>query len=145
MTFISWPSVFALYQIDLSTSWDDIILYLKIMVGHNDLNFMAQCFCLTSTSWYDMILDLKINVGHNDLYFMARVLPYIWLIYDMILDLKINVGHNDFYFMAQGFALCLIDVWHDSWPKNKCWSQWLLFYGLGFCPISNWCMTWFLT
>ena len=48
MTFISWPSVFALYQIDLSTSWNDIILDLKKNIGHNDLYFMAQCFCLIS-------------------------------------------------------------------------------------------------
>ena len=116
MTFISWPSVFALYQIDLSTSWNDIILYLKIMVGHNDLNFMAQCFCLTSTSWYDMILDLKINVGHNDFYFMAWGFALYLIDVYMILDLKINVGHNDFYFMARGFALYLIDLstsWYD--------------------------------
>ena len=64
-------------------------------------------------------------------------------------DLRINVGHCDLYFMVQWF--CLISwrlwcmnillrdyesVWPDSWPKNKCRSQWPIFHGPVILPYT---------
>ena len=63
----------------------DPMFDLKIFVGHCDLYFMVQWFCLISwklfSGWtsyfgimsqYDMTFDLKITVGHYDLYFMVQ-------------------------------------------------------------------------
>ena len=63
---------------------------LKITVGHCDLYFMVQWFCLisgrlfdiwTSYFWimsqYDTTFDLKINVGHCDLYFALYLKYYL--------------------------------------------------------------------
>ena len=69
---------------------------------------------------YDPTHDLKINVGHCDLYFMVELFCVIskrlfdgctsyfrsMNQYDPKFDLKINVGHCDLYFMVQ--RLCLI-------------------------------------
>ena len=66
---------------------------LKIKVGHCDLYFMVQWFCLISwrlfdiwtpyfgiMSQYDPMFDLKINLGHCDLYFIIHwFLPYIFI------------------------------------------------------------------
>ena len=58
--------------------------YLKTNIGHSDLYFMAQWFCIISwlfdvwTSYfvikvqYDLTFDLKVNVGLCDLYFMVH-------------------------------------------------------------------------
>ena len=79
-------------------------------------------------SQYDWTFDLKINVGHWDLYFMVQWFCLIfWRLfdvwtsyfeimsqYDKTLDLKINVGHCDLYFIVQWFYLIswrLFDVW----------------------------------
>ena len=105
---------------------------LKINVGHCDLYFMVQWFCLifwkqfdvwTSyfgiTNQYDRTFDLKINVGHCDLYFMVQWFyliswrlfdiwtPYFGIMswYDPMFDLKIFVAHYDLYFMVQWFCL----------------------------------------
>ena len=70
-------------------------------------------------SQYDPMFDLKINVGHYDLYFMVQWFcliswrlfdvwtPYfgIMSLYDPKFELKINVGHCDLYFMVQWFCL----------------------------------------
>ena len=119
---------------------------LKLNVGHCDLYFMVQWFCLTSRrlfaastsyfrimSQYDTTFDLKVNVGHCDLYFMIQWfcliswrLFDIWILYsgimsqyDLKFDLKINVSHCDLYFMVQWF--CLI-----SW---KLFSSWTSYFG----------------
>ena len=114
---------------------------LKIHVGHCDLYFMVQWFCLISwrlfdvlTSFfgimnqYDPTFNLKINVGHCDLYFMVQwfcvtswILFDVWTSifgimgqYDARFDLKINVGLCDLYFMVQWFCLIsptLFDAW----------------------------------
>ena len=108
----------------------------KINVGHCDLYFMVQCFCLISRrlfdiwtpyfgimSRYDQLFDLKINVGHCDLYFMVQWFcliswrlfdiwtPYFGIMsrYDPMFDLKINVGHCDLYFIVHWF--CLISLY----------------------------------
>ena len=108
-------------------------------VGHCDLYFMVQWFCLISwrlfyirtpyfgiMSQHDQMFGLKINVGHCDLYFIGSViLPWklfsSWTSYfgtmsqyDPLSDLKIFIGHCDLYFMVQWFCLIswrLIDVW----------------------------------
>ena len=108
----------------------DTTFDLKINVGHCDLYFMVQWFCLISwrlfdvwtsyfriMSQYDPTFDLKINVGHCDLYFMVQWFCLIsWRLfdvwtsyfrimsqYDPTFDLKLNVGHYDLYFMVQWF------------------------------------------
>ena len=51
MTYISWPSDFALY------------LENNLMYEYHTFRIMGQ---------YDPTFDLKINVGHYDLYFMVQ-------------------------------------------------------------------------
>ena len=91
--------------------------------------------------WRDV--DLKINVGHCDLYFMVQWFCLIfWRLfdiwtsyfgimsqYDPMFDLKIFVGHCDLYFMAQWF--CLI-----SWKLFICWTS---YFGImsKYDPISD--------
>ena len=114
---------------------------LKINIGHYDLYFMVQWFCLISWRLFDAwtllfgIMSqsdpkfyLKIHVGHCDLYFMAQWfcvicwrLFYVWTLYlgikgqyDLTFDLKINVGLCDLYFMVQWLCLIapgLFDTW----------------------------------
>ena len=113
----------------------DAMFDLKIHVGHCDLYFMVQWFCLVSwrlfdvwtslfriMNQYDPTFDLKIIVGHCDLYFMVHWFCVIsWRLfdvwtslfgimtqYDQTFDLKIIVGHCDLYFMVQWF-------WIISW------------------------------
>ena len=124
---------------DYESVWPDV--WPKINVGHLDLYFMFQWFCLISwrlfdkwtpyfgiMSQYDPMFDLKINVGHCDLYFMVQWVcliswrlfdistPYFGIMsqYDLMFDLKINVGHCDLCFMVQWFCLIswrLFDIW----------------------------------
>ena len=75
-----WCMNFILQNYELV--WHDI--WLKINVGHYDLYFMVQWFCLISrrlfaawTSYFGIMsqyytFDLKINVGHCDLYFIFQ-------------------------------------------------------------------------
>ena len=144
VTYISWSSKFALYLEDyliyqhhtlglwVNMTW---CLTSKINVGHCDLYFMVQWFCLIFwrlfdiwtpyfgiMSQYDPMFDLKINVGHCDLYFMVQWFcliswrlfdiwpPYFGIMsqYDPMFDLEINVGHCDLYFIVHWFCLiCL--------------------------------------
>ena len=129
----------------------DYEFHLKIDIGHCDLYFMVQWFCLKSwrlfgvwtsyfrnMSQYDTTFDLKINVGHCDLYFMVQWfcliswrLFDIWTLYSGIMrqyesmfDLKINVGHCDLYFMVQWF--CLISWSHMNsilWDYKSVWPD----------------------
>ena len=69
-------------------------------------------------SRYDLTFDLKINVGHCDLYFMVQwfclISPSLfdgWVSYFQIMrqcdpnfDLKINIGQHVLYFMVQWFC-----------------------------------------
>ena len=109
---------------------------LKINVGHCDLYFMVQWFCLISwrlfniwtpyfgiMSQYDPMFDLKIYLGHCDLYFMVQWFcliswrlfdiwtPYFGIMsqYDLMFNLKVNVGHRDLYFIVHWF--CLISLY----------------------------------
>ena len=121
----------------------DPAFYLKINVGHCDLYFMVQWFCLiylmyiwtslfTIMSQYDPKFDLKINIGHCDLYFMVHWfcitsrLFAVWTSYfgimgqyDPIFDLKVNVGLCD-HFMVQWF--CLISP-KTSWCISVIFSD----------------------
>ena len=107
-------------------------------------------------SQYDTTFDLKINVGHCDLYFIVQWFcliswrlfdtwtPYFGIMsqYDPMFDLKINVGHLDLYFMVQWFCLYILKtIWYMNtvlwdyesvWPKNKCRSLWPIFH----CPLT---------
>ena len=81
-----------------------------IWVWTSYFGIMGQC---------DQTFDLKINVGHCDLYFMVQEFCLmswrlfdvctsyfgIMNLYDLRFDLKINVGHCDLYFMVQWFCL----------------------------------------
>ena len=83
-------------------------------------------------SQYDPMFDLKINVGHCDLYFMVQWfcliswrLFDIWTLYfgimsqyDLMFDLKIFVGHCDLYFIVQWFC-CM------SWKLFSGWTSYL--------------------
>ena len=98
----------------------------KINVGHCDLYFMVQWFCLISwrlfdvwTSYfrimsrYDPTFDLKINVGHWPIFHGPAILHYI---------LKTICCMNIIFW---DYA----SVWHNIWPQNKCRSLWPLFHG----------------
>ena len=133
MTYISWSSDFALYLEDYLMHehyyWDmsqyDPKFYLKLNIGHCDLNFMVQWFCVTSwrlfdvwTSYlgikgqYDLTFDLKINVGLYDLYFMVQ---WLCLISPRLFDAWVS------YFQT---------VWPKLWPQSKYKSTWPVFHGL---------------
>ena len=113
----------------------------KIYVGHCDLYFMVQWFCLISwrlfdvctsyfgiMSQYDPKFYLKINIGHFDLYFMVQWfcvtswrLFDVWTSYfgikgqyDLTFDLIINVGLCNLYFMVQWLCLISPRVF-DAW------------------------------
>ena len=74
---------------------------------------------------YDLTFDIKINVGHCDLYFVVQWFCLIsWRLfdvwtsyfgimsqYDTAFDLKVNVGHCDLYFLVHW-------IWPDLWPQN---------------------------
>ena len=119
----------------------------KINVGHCDLYFIVQWFCLISwrlfdvwTSYfkimgqYDTTFDLKINVGHCDLYFMVQWFyliswrlfdiwtPYFGIMsqYDPMFDFKIYVAHCVLYFIVHWFYL-------TSW---KLFSGWTSYFGI---------------
>ena len=104
----------------------------EMNVGHCDLYFIVQWFCLISwrlfdvwtscfriMNQYDPTFDLKINVGHCDLYFMVQWFCLIsWRLFDIwtsyfgimsqygtTFDLKINAGICDLYYMVQWFCL----------------------------------------
>ena len=151
-----WPDVWSLWPIFhgpvilpyiLKTIWymNNMSRYdpkfdLKINIGHCDLYFMVQWFCLISwlfdvcTSYfgsmnqYDQTFDLKINVCHCELYCMVQWFCLIswrlfdaWTLlfgimrqYDPNFYLKINIGHCDLYFMVQWFSFTswrLFNVW----------------------------------
>ena len=122
----------------------DLTHDLKINVGHCDLYFMVQWFCIISWRlfhvWtsslgtmgqYDRTFDFKINVCHCDLYFVVHWFCLIsqrlfdgWVShfqimrkYDLNLDLKINIGQHD------------LSVWHKDWPHQVYVGQWPIFYG----------------
>ena len=81
-------------------------------------------------SQYDPMFDLKIFVGHCDLYFMVQWFCLIaWRLfdiwtsyfgimsqYDPMFDLKIFVRHCDLYFMVQWFC-------HVSWTLFSRWKS----------------------
>ena len=113
-------------------------------------------------SQYDWTVDLKINVGHCDLYFMVQWFCLIfWRLfdvwtsyfgimsqYDTIFDLKINVGHGDLCFMVQWFLPYILKtIWYMNtihwdyeserpyvWPQNFCSTLWPIFHGLVTLP-----------
>ena len=127
--FDVWTSLFGIM------SQYDPTLFLKINVGHCDLYFLVQWFCLISWRLFD--------VWTSHFGIMGQCGPTF--------DLKINVGHCDLYFMVQWF--CLISwrpfdiwtssVWPDIWPQNKCRSLWPMFHGpviLCYILKTIWCM-----
>ena len=72
---------------DYESVWPNI--WPKLNVGHCDLYFMVQWFCLISWRLFDIWT------------------PYFRIMsqYDTTFDLKINVGRCDLYFMVQWFCL----------------------------------------
>ena len=95
---------------------------LKINVGHCDLYFMVQWFCLISwrlldvwtsyfgiMSQYDTTFDLKINVGYWPIFPGPVILPYIlktvWYMTTKLLD------------------------YESVWPQNICGTLWPMFHG----------------
>ena len=123
--FDVWTSYFGIM------SQYDTTFNLKINVGHCDLYFMVQWFCLISwrlsdiwtpyfgiMSQYDLMFDLKIFVGHWSIFHGPVILhsrklfsdwtSYFGIMsqYDQTSDLKMFVGHCDLYFMVH--RICLI-------------------------------------
>ena len=87
---------------------------IKINVGHCDLYFMAQWFCLIS--W-------KLFSGSTSYFGIMRQ-------YDLTSDLKIFVGHCDLYFIVHWN--CLI-----SWRLFDVWTLYFVIMSqcnVGFCP-----------
>ena len=76
---------------DYESVWPDV--WPKINVGHCDLYFMVQWFCLISWRLFDIWT------------------PYLGIMsqYDPMFDLKINVGHCDYISWSSDFALYLED------------------------------------
>ena len=117
----------------------------KINVGHCDLYFMVQWFCVISwrlfdvcTSYfrsmnqYDPKFDLKINVGHCDLYFMVQRLCLIaWRLF------HVPIFHGPVilcFILRTIWCVNIIlgdygSVWPEVWPQNKCMSLWPIFHG----------------
>ena len=150
MTYIPWSSDFALYLgrlFDVQTILFGIMSQyapkfdLKINIGHYDIYFMVQWFCLISRRLFDVCTSYFGSMNQ----------------YDQTFDLKINVGHCDLYSMVQWFCLipwktisCMnIIVWdyESVWPKvlpqNKYRSLWPIFYGpviLHYILKTIWCM-----
>ena len=153
MTYISWSSDFALYL-------EDCLMY-----EHHTSELWVRIM-----SQYDLTFDFKINVGHFDLYFMVQWFcliswslidiwtPYFGIMsqYDPMFALKIIVGHCDLYFMVRWFCHILKTFWcmntilwyyESVWPdvlcKNKCRSLWPIFHGpviLSNILKTAWCM-----
>ena len=71
---------------DYASVWPDIVL--KLNVGHCDIYFMVQWFCLISWRLFDVWTSYFRIIGQ----------------YDQTFDLKVNVSHCDLYFMVQWFC-----------------------------------------
>ena len=114
---------------------------LKIIVGHCDLYFMVQWFCVISWSLFDVWTSLFGIMNQ----------------YNPTFDLKIIVGQYALYFMVQWFYIIswrLSDVWTSYFGiigqydqtfdlKSKCKSLWPIFHGPVILPYSLktiWCM-----
>ena len=155
VTYVSWSSDFALSWrlFDVWGSYFGIMSQydptfdLKINVGHCDLYFMVQCFCLISWRLFDVwtsyfgIESVWQNIWPQNkcrslwtIFHGPVILPYIlktiWYmntilwdyesVYDPMFDLKIFVGHCELYFMVHWF--CLV-----SW---KLFSGWTSYFGI---------------
>ena len=115
---------------DYDSVWPKV--WSKINVGHCDLYFMVQWFCLVSwrlfdvwtslfgsMNQYDLTFALRLNVGHCNRYFMVHWFcliswrpfdvrtSYFGIMgqYDQTFVLRINVDHCALYFMVQWFCL----------------------------------------
>ena len=115
-----------MYEHHTSGLWVSIAWRLTSNVGHCDLYFMVQWFCLISwrlfdiwtpyfgiMSQWDPMFDLKIFAGHWPRFHGPVILPYI---------LK----------TIQWLNIILWDyesVWRNIWTQNICRSLWPIFYG----------------
>ena len=150
MTYILLSCDFAIVSWRLIDVWTslfgimnqyDPMFVLKINVGHCDLYFIVQWFCVIFGRLFDVWtsyigimgqharrFDLKINVGHCDLYFMVQWFCLIsWRLFDICtsyfgivnqydprFDLKINVGNCDLYFIV--ILPCILNI---IWCMNN--------------------------
>ena len=119
VTYISWSSDFALYLEDslmyvhhTSGLWVSMTRCLTSKhVGHCDLYFMVQWFCLIS--W-------KLFSGWTS-YFWSLWMSCFWKMSrcSTTFDLKINLGHSDLHFMVQWFFSFYFLLWkHFSFIGN---------------------------
>ena len=133
MTYISWSSDLEDFFDVWASLFGIISQYdpkfdLKINIGHCDLYFMVEWFCLISWRHFDVWTSYLGIMGQ----------------YDPIFDLKINVGLCNLYFMVQWFFLSYISktiwcmsvifsdsetVWPKLWPQSKYKSTWPIFHG----------------
>ena len=144
--FAAWTSYFGIM------SQYDLLLDIKITVGHCDLYFMIQWFCFISWRLFDVWTEilpyiLKTICCMNIILWDYE--SYFWIMsqYDLTFDLKINVGDCDIFHgpVILPYILNTIwymntilwdyeSVWPDVWPKNKCRSLWHIFHGLVILP-----------
>ena len=100
---------------------------LKINVGHCDLYFMVQWFCVTAwrlfdvwTSYFgimgqhDLTFDLKINVGLCDIFHGPVILSYIS---NTVWCLRVIFSDNE-------------TVWPTLWLQSNYKPTWPIFHGL---------------
>ena len=95
--------------------WPNVLPQNKCTVGHCDLYFMVQWFCLIP--W--RLSDVRTSLFG----ILSR--------YDLMFDLKIKVSHCDLYFMVQWFCLIfwiLFDVWPSLLARLNNVQEGLLYY-----------------
>ena len=121
---------------DNESVWHDVDL--QISVGHCNLYFMVQSFCLISWRLFDVWTSLFGIMSQ----------------YDPKCDLKINIDHwpillGPVIFLKIMWCMNIIlwdygSVWSDVWPQNKCRSIWPIFHGqviLSYISKTIWCLS----
>ena len=118
----------------------DLKFDLKINIGHCDLYFIVQWFCVTSWGLFDVWTSYFWDYGsvwHIWPQNKCRSLTYISWSSDFALYLED-------YLMFQHHYLGLRVRNPKFWPRNKCRSMWPVFHGpvtLSYISKTVWCMS----
>ena len=86
-------------------------------VGHSNIFFMVQWFCLLENESCNITFDLKINLGQSDLYFMVQ-----WFF---------------FFFFGSEKHFSFIDKAQFRWPMLSCNSSYFSYSPLNFVTSSS--------
>ena len=95
--------------------------------------------------WHD--IDLKINVGHCDIYFMVQWFCLIpWRLFDIWTSLFEIMSRYDLktIWCMNIIVWDNESVWHNIWSQTNCRSLWPIFHGpvvLSYISKSIWCMS----